>query len=64
MYSAETEFEKKFPKTFVGKVKSSYKHNSHNIKWKDVASVCRRLGVTYSEYQQMESLYLAKLQRV
>lgn len=64
MFSAETELEKRFPKTFVGKVKSSYLHNTHNVKWKDVAAICGRLGVSYSEYQQMESLYLAKLQRI
>ena len=64
MYSNETEFEKTFPKYFVNGVKTSYLKQTHSINIKEVAKMCKKHNLTYSTYQQMESLFLAKLQRV
>ena len=64
MYGIETEFEKRFPKCFVNSVRASFLKKTHGIKIRDVVKVCKRYKVTYSDYQQMESLFLAKLQRI
>ena len=64
MYSKETEFEKRFPKYFVNNVRTSYMKRLHSIKICDVVKICKKYKVTYSDYQRMESLFLAKLQRV
>jgi len=64
MYNNPTEFEKKFPKSFVNTVRNSYLKKTHSVDINKVAAVCKKRGVTYSQYQQMESLFLAKLQRL
>lgn len=64
MYSNETEFEKTFPKYFVNSVKTSFLKKAHNITIRDVVRMCKKREISYSAYQQMESLFLAKLQRI
>lgn len=63
MYENKTEFEKTFPKYFVNEVKTSFIKKTHNVNITKVVKMCKKYKMTYSTYQQMESVYLAKLQR-
>lgn len=63
MYINKTKFEQIFPKGFVNEVGISYLDNRHSISMKKVIKICIKYNITYSEYQQLESLYLAKLDR-
>ena len=63
MYNMKTDFEKILPKRFVNAVRLSYINNTHNINYNDVIDICKKHKLTYSQYQQMESLYLSKISR-
>ena len=63
MYDQETEFEKLLPRRFVNLVGKSFLTNTHNVGLDKIVKICKTYKLTYSQYQQMESLFLAKLNR-
>lgn len=63
MYDQETEFERLLPKRFVNLVSKSFLLNTHNVTLDKIIQICKTYKLTYSQYQQMESIFLAKLSR-
>lgn len=63
MYDQQTEFERLLPKRFVNLVSKSFLLNTHNVTLDKIIQICKTYKLTYSEYQQMESIFLAKLNR-
>ena len=62
-YNDLTDFEKKFPESYVKLVASSYIVGNHKIGMDKVESVCKKYGLTYAQYQKLESSYISKLNR-
>lgn len=63
MYDQETEFERLLPKRFVNLVSKSFLLNTHNVTFDKIIQICKTYKLTYSQYQQMESIFFAKLSR-
>lgn len=58
-----TKFEEMFPTYYVNSVARSYINKTHTIDMCTVEKVCKRHGLTYAQYQLLESLFLSKLDR-
>ena len=62
-YEEPTDFEKTFSHSYVKSVASNYYKGNHKIDMSMVDKVRKMHGLTYAQYQLLESVYLSKLNR-
>jgi hypothetical protein len=60
--NTNTEFENLFPKPIVSKIRKGFLCKSKGFTMKEVVDICKEYNLTYAKFQQLESLYLSKLQ--
>jgi hypothetical protein len=60
--TTKTEFEQVFSRDIIKAVLHDYHNDKKILNMEKVNQICKDYNITYSRYQQMESLYLRKLQ--